>query len=51
MKNNNEEYKRFDSTMAQLIKIPHSAIKAKLDEEKRAKSKNKKKRKSARETD
>ena len=31
------EYEKFDSTMRELIKIPHSVIKAKLDAEKRVK--------------
>jgi hypothetical protein len=31
------EYEKFDSTMKQLIKVPHSVVRAKLDEEKAAK--------------
>ncbi len=38
-------YENFDRTMRELIKVPHSEIKAKLDEEKAAK-KRKKSRKS-----
>jgi hypothetical protein len=33
------EFKKFDDTMRKLISIPHSIIKAKLDEEKVAKEK------------
>ena len=33
----NEEYGKFDDTMRQLIAVPHSKIKAKLDAEKAAK--------------
>ena len=43
----NSEYDNFDRTMQKLIKVPHSAIKAKLDEEKRAKQKRKPKKTSA----
>lgn len=32
-----EEFERFDNTMRKLIKVPHSKIKTKLDEEKAAK--------------
>jgi hypothetical protein len=32
------EFQKFDKTMRQLIKVPHSKIKAKLDAEKRAKT-------------
>ena len=35
------EYARFDSAMRKLMAIPHSAVKAKLDAEKRAKKKRK----------
>jgi hypothetical protein len=41
------EYKNFDRTMRELIKVPHSEIKAKLDAEKRAKQKRKAKKPSA----
>lgn len=40
------EYERFDRTMRQLLRVPHSEIKAKLDAEKTAK-KRKPKRTSA----
>jgi hypothetical protein len=46
VKQDTKEFDRFDATMQQLIKVPHSAIKAKLDAEKRAK-KRKPKRASA----
>jgi hypothetical protein len=32
------EFERFDNLMHQLIKIPHSELKAKLDAEKKAKT-------------
>ncbi len=32
-----EEFKNFDNTMRQLLKVPHAEIKAKLDAEKAAK--------------
>jgi hypothetical protein len=38
------EYKKFEDTMRELMKVPHAAIKAKLDEEKAAKKKRKAKR-------
>jgi hypothetical protein len=41
-----EEYDRFAGLMAELIKVPHGEIKAKLDAEKQAK-KRKKARKSS----
>jgi hypothetical protein len=34
---NNREFAKFDSMMTQLLKVPHSEIKAKLDAEKVAK--------------
>jgi hypothetical protein len=34
-----KEFNKFDETMKMLIKVPHSDIKAKLDEEKAAKAK------------
>ena len=43
------EYEKFDHTMQQLIKIPHSVIKAKLDAEKRAKERKKKRTSNRRE--
>jgi hypothetical protein len=41
------EFDNFDRTMRQLMKVPHSEIKAKLDEEKTAKKRKKAKRSSA----
>jgi hypothetical protein len=41
------EYENFDRTMRELITVPHSEIKAKLDAEKRAKEKRKAKKPSA----
>jgi hypothetical protein len=35
------EYDTFEHTMRELLKVPHSAIKAKLEEEKKAKAKKK----------
>ncbi len=35
------EYDRFENTLRELLRVPHSAIKAKLDEEKKAKAKKK----------
>jgi hypothetical protein len=46
VKKDNAEFDRFDQTMRELMKVPHSEIKAKLDAEKRAK-KRKKARKSS----
>jgi hypothetical protein len=46
MKRSNE-WVNFDAMMKQLISVPHSAIKAKLDAEKRAKQKRKTKQSSA----
>ena len=37
------EYKRFDATMRELLTVPHSEIKAKLDAEKAAKKRKPKK--------
>ena len=37
----NKEYANFDRTVRELLKVPHSAIKAKLDEEKAAKKRKK----------
>jgi hypothetical protein len=36
------EYQRFDDAMTQLLKVPHSEIKAKLEAEKAAKAARKK---------
>jgi hypothetical protein len=33
----NKEFEKFDRAMRELIKVPHSEIKAKLDAEKKAK--------------
>ena len=41
----NEEYENFDRTMHELMKVPHSEIKAALDEEKEEKQKKKRKTK------
>jgi hypothetical protein len=45
MKTNQSEFQNFDNTMRQLIKVPHSEIKAALDAEKAAKKKRKAKKK------
>lgn len=37
------EYERFDNMMQRLIRVPHAEIKAKLDAEKRAKARKKRK--------
>ena len=42
-----DEYDTFDRTMRELIKVPHSAVKAKLDAEKRAKKRKKSRKSSA----
>jgi hypothetical protein len=41
------EYDKFADLMGQLIKVPHSEIKAKLDVEKRAKKRKKSRKSSA----
>ena len=41
---NNREYQHFDQTMRELMKVPHSEIKAKLDAEKKAKKRKKHKK-------
>ena len=46
MKKQNQ-FERFDNTMRQLMKVPHSEIKAALDAEKREKQKRKAKKPSA----
>ena len=46
MKKTNE-YDKFSELMTELIKVPHSEIKAKLDAEKRAKKRKKAKKSSA----
>ena len=40
-KNNSAEFERFDRTMTELLKVPHSEIKAKLDAEKEEKRRRK----------
>lgn len=42
-----DEYRKFDNTMEQLLKVPHSEIKAKLDAEKAAKTKKRKPKKTS----
>jgi hypothetical protein len=41
-----DEFENFDDTMRELLKVPHSEIKTKLDEEKAAKKRKKTKRSS-----
>jgi len=41
------EFKKFEKTMRGLLSVPHSEIKAKLDEEKAAKKRKKTKKSSA----
>lgn len=41
---NSEEFVNFDRTMRELMKVPHSEIKAKLDAEKAERNKRPKKR-------
>ena len=43
-RNENEAFESFDRTMRDLLKGPHSEIKAKLDVEKKAKKRKKEKR-------
>jgi len=38
MKKANSEFERFDHTMRELIKVPHSELKKKLDAEKKSKT-------------
>ncbi len=45
MKTQSREFENFDNTMRQLMKVPHSEIKAALDAEKAAKKKRKTKKK------
>jgi hypothetical protein len=42
-----DEYKKFDDLLTELLKVPHSEIKAKLDAEKEAKKKKKRKSKTS----
>ncbi len=44
---NSREYRNFDSAMRKLLKVPHSKLKAMLDEEKAAKKRKKAKVSSA----
>lgn len=39
----NAEYKTFDNMMGKLLKVPHSELKSKLDEEKKRKKRKAKK--------
>jgi hypothetical protein len=45
MKTKTNDYENFDRTMRELMKVPHSEIKAKLKAEKRAKTKKRKPKK------
>ena len=47
MKQENEEFRNFDRTMRELVKVPHSELKSKLDAEKRAKKRKKSRKSSA----
>lgn len=47
MKYRESEYETFDRTMRKLLKVPHSEIKTKLDEESALKKKRKAEKKSA----
>jgi hypothetical protein len=40
----NKQYENFDRTMRELMKVPHSELKSKLEEEKRQKKKRRSKR-------
>jgi len=44
---NKSEYSKFSDLMGELIKVPHSEIKAKLDAEKKAKKRKKARKSSA----
>jgi len=43
----NKNFEKFDKTLRELLKIPHSEIKARLEEEKAAKKRKKSKKSSA----
>lgn len=43
----NREFENFEKTMTEILKVPHSEIKAKLDAEKAAKKRKKAKKSSA----
>jgi hypothetical protein len=47
MKKNTDEYDRFENLTRQLLRVPHSEIRAKLDAEKAAKKRKKPKKSSA----
>ena len=47
MKSRNPEFDNFDRAMHELMKVPHSEIKAKLDAEKKAKKRKKARKSSA----
>jgi|GEM_PF-4005182 len=47
MKTKTNEYGKFEDMMSRLIKVPHSEIKAKLEEEKAAKKRKKARKSSA----
>lgn len=47
MNKTTSEYDRFESLTRELLKVPHSEIKAKLDAEKRAKKRRKPKKSAA----
>jgi hypothetical protein len=47
MKTKSNEYANFENLARNLLKVPHSEIKAKLDEEKAAKKRKKSKKSSA----
>jgi len=46
---NNREFEKFDNTMRQLITVSHSELKAKLDAEKAAKARKRRRKKASRE--
>jgi hypothetical protein len=45
--NPSTQYEAFDCTMRELMKVPHSAIKAKLDAEKKTKAQKKARKKNS----
>jgi hypothetical protein len=47
MTKSGSEYENFDRTMRELIKVPHEEIKAKLNEEKKARKRKKSRKSSA----
>lgn len=44
MRKTTQEYEKFEKTMQEIIKVPHSEIKAKLDQEKKNRIEKKKKK-------